>query len=247
MKFKTLLCSIFLTGTALCSTAADIKVMSSTGMSSMFQQLIPAFERASGHSVSITYDTSNIIMRKLSAGDTADLVVLTAPLIEQLSQQGRVVAGSRVDLARSGIGVAVRAGAARPDISQVESFKQALLQAQSVAYTATGASGMYFANLSDKLGIGPQVKAKSITPAGGIVAELVAQGKAELGIQMISEIKGVPGTELLGPLPADVQLFTVFSTGLLAGSQQSVPVKALTDFLTTPAAIQVYQASGMER
>ena len=247
MKLKNILASICLTGITVYCAAADIKVMSSTGMSSMFQQLIPAFERASGHTVSVTYDTSNIIMRKLNAGETADLVVLTAPLIEQLSQQGRVVPGSRVDLARSGIGVAGRAGAARPDISTVEAFKQALLQAHSVAFTATGASGVYFAGITDKLGIGPQVKAKAITPAGGIVAELVAQGKAELGIQMISEIKGVAGTELLGPLPTEIQLYTVFSTGLLSGSPASVHVKALTDFLTTPAAIQIYQASGMER
>ncbi|NBO01048.1 MAG: ABC transporter substrate-binding protein, partial [Betaproteobacteria bacterium] len=128
-------CAAVLAGFALCSWAADIKVMASTGVSAMFQQLLPVFERNTGHKVLISYDTSNIIIRKINAGDTADLVVLTAPLIDQLAQQGRVVPGSRVDLARSGIGVAIRAGAPRPDISSVEAFKQFLLQAKSVTYT----------------------------------------------------------------------------------------------------------------
>lgn len=213
----------------------------------MFQQLLPAFERSTGHKISVSYDTSNIILRKLNAGETADLVVLTAPLIDQLTQQGRVVAGTRVDLARSGIGVAIRAGAPRPDIGSVEAFKQFLLQAKSVTYTATGASGQYFASVTEKLGIGPQIKAKAITPAGGIVAELVAKGEAELGIQMISELQGVPGTVYLGPLPSEIQLFTVFSAGLLSGSAQTSSAQALAQFLTSPPAIQVYEAAGMQR
>ena len=240
-------CAAVLAGFALCSWAADIKVMASTGVSAMFQQLLPVFERNSGHKVLISYDTSNIIIRKINAGDTADLVVLTAPLIDQLAQQGRVVPGSRVDLARSGIGVAIRAGAPRPDISSVEAFKQFLLQAKSVTYTATGASGIYFANVTEKLGIGPQVKAKAITPAGGIVAELVAKGEAELGVQMISELQGVPGTVYLGPLPPEIQLFTVFSAGLFAGSAQTTAAKSLAEFLISPDTIKVYQSAGMER
>lgn len=242
-----LFCACLLVLAHLNSWAADIKVMASTGVSSMFQQLLPAFERSTGHKISVSYDTSNIILRKLNAGETADLVVLTAPLIDQLTQQGRVVAGTRVDLARSGIGVAIRAGAPRPDIGSVEAFKQFLLQAKSVTYTATGASGQYFASVTEKLGIGPQIKAKAITPAGGIVAELVAKGEAELGIQMISELQGVPGTVYLGPLPSEIQLFTVFSAGLLSGSAQTSSAQALAQFLTSPPAIQVYEAAGMQR
>ena len=242
-----LFCACLLATFVVGTWAADIKVMASTGVSAMFQQLLPVFERNTGHKVLISYDTSNIILRKIQAGDTADLVVLTAPLIEQLTQQGRIVPGSRVDLARSGIGVAIRAGAPRPDISSVEAFKQFLLQARSVTYTATGASGLYFASVTEKLGIAPQIKAKAITPAGGIVAELVAKGEAELGIQMISELQGVPGTVYLGPLPTEIQLFTVFSAGLFAGSAQVAPAKALAEFLTSADAIKVYQAAGMER
>jgi molybdate transport system substrate-binding protein len=247
MNVVRILFCFALTCLSLCSLAADIKVMASTGVSSMFQQLIPAFERSSGHRVSISFDTSNIILRKINAGETADLVVLTAPLIDQLMQQGRLAPGSRVDLAKSGIGVAIRAGAPRPDIGNVEDFKRLLLQARSITYTATGASGIYFANVTEKLGIGPEVKAKAITPAGGIVAELVAKGEADVGIQMISELQGVPGTVYLGPLPAPIQLFTVFSAGIFSGSMQASPARALAEFLTSPAAIQVYEAAGMER
>ena len=247
MYLARLIAPLVLACSALSCWSADIKVMASTGVSSMFQQLIPVFERNTGHKVSVSYDTSNIILRKLNAGETADLVVLTAPLIDQLIQQGRVVAGSRMDLARSGIGVAIRAGAPRPDIGSVEAFKHMLLQAKSVTYTATGASGQYFASVTEKLGIGPQIKAKAITPAGGIVAELVAKGEAELGIQMISELQGVPGTVYLGPLPSEIQLFTVFSAGLLSGSAQTSSAQALAQFLTSPPAIQVYEAAGMQR
>lgn len=247
MQFLRFLGAVVLASISFGGWAADIKVMASTGVSSIFQQLLPTFERNTGHKVTVSYDTSNIILRKINAGETADLVVLTAPLIDQLAQQGRVVPGSRVDLARSGIGVAIRAGAPRPDIGSVEAFKQFLLQAKSVTYTATGASGQYFANVTEKLGIAPQIKSKAITPAGGIVAELVAKGEAELGIQMISELQGVPGTVYLGPLPAEIQMFTVFSAGLFASSAQLAPAKALADFLITPDAIRVYEAAGMQR
>ena len=227
--------------------AAEIKVMASTGVSSMFQKLIPEFERSSGHRVLISYDTSNIIMGKVAAGESADLLVLTAPLIDQLTARGKLKTGSRVDLARSGIGVAVREGAPLPDISSVEGFKQTLLQAKSVAYTATGASGVYFSGLVDRLGIGPQVNAKSIKPAGGIVAELVAKGDADVCIQMISELQGVPGARYLGPLPQALQMYTVFSLGVDAQSRNSEATRQLTEFLITPAAIRVYEAAGMER
>jgi molybdate transport system substrate-binding protein len=233
-------------GLVCSASAAEIRVMASTGVSAMFQKLIPPFEASSGHKVNISYDTSNIIMRKIAAGEVADVVVLTAPLIEQLAQQGKVTPGSRKDLARSGIGVAARAGHAAPDISSVEALRLALLQARSVAYTATGASGIYFAGLTERLGIAPQVRAKAITPAGGIVAELVAKGEAELCVQMVSELQGVPGTVFLGPLPKEVQMYTVFSAALMASSPESPAARAWLEFLTTPASLAVYVAAGME-
>ena len=125
-------------------------------------------------------------------------------------------------------------------------FKRALVSARSVAYTATGASGIYFAGVTEKLGIGAEVKAKARTPAGGHVAELVAKGEAEMAVQMISEVKGVPGTEYVGPLPADLQMYTIFSAGLFAGTREADAARALIRFLTTPEAAAAYQAGGME-
>ena len=232
---------------SLPTSGAEIKVLASTGVSAMFKQLIPQYEKASGHQVVISYDTSNLIISKIGAGQTADLVVLTAPLIDQLARQGKVQAGSRVDLAQSGIGVAVREGAPKPDIASVPAFRQTLLQVKSVAYTATGASGIYFANLTEKLGIAPEIRAKALTPAGGIVAELVAKGEAELCIQMISELKGVAGTTFLGPLPAELQLYTVFSAGLMANGPQATLAQELARYLSSPEALKVYEAAGMER
>jgi molybdate transport system substrate-binding protein len=226
--------------------AAEIKVISSTAMSTMFRSLIPAFERASGHKVIITYDTSNIIVGRVKGGETADVIVLTGPVIDDLARQGKVAAGSRADLARSGIGVAVKSGAPKPDISSVEAFKQALLNAKSITYTTTGASGVYFSGVIDKLGVAPQVKAKAKTQAGGHVAELVASGEAELGVQMESELRGTPGADYLGPLPGELQMYTVFSAGLFEGSKQADAARALIRFLGTPEAARAYKAGGME-
>ena len=225
---------------------ADLSIISSTGVSSIMQELIPAYERETGQRVTISYDTSNIIIDRLKRGDTADMVILTAPLIDTLTQQGRLQAGSRTDMAKSGIGVAVKAGAPRPDISSVAAFKQALLDAPSVAYTGTGASGQYFAGLVDKMGIGAEVKQKAKVPAGGLVAELVVKGDAALAVQMISELKAVPGADYVGPLPAPMQLYTVFSAGLMAQAKDPAAATLMLDFMKKPQAQAIYRAKGME-
>lgn len=225
---------------------ADLSIISSTGVSSIMHELIPAYERETGQRVNISYDTSNIIMDRLKRGETADLVILTGPLIDNLTQQGHLHAGSRTDMAKSGIGVAVKAGAPRPDISNVAAFKQALLDASSVAYTGTGASGQYFAGLVDKMGIGAEVKQKAKVPAGGLVAELVVKGDAALAIQMISELKAVPGADYVGPLPAPMQLYTVFSAGLMTQAKDPATAKLMLDFMKKPQAQAIYRAKGME-
>jgi len=225
---------------------ADLSIISSTGVSSIMQDLIPAYERETGQRVTISYDTSNIIIDRLKRGESADLVILTGPLIESLSQQGRLQAGTRTDMAKSGIGVAVKTGAPRPDISSVGAFKQTLLDAPSVAYTGTGASGQYFAGLVEKMGIGAEVKQKAKVPTGGLVAELVVKGDAALAIQMISELKAVPGTDYVGPLPAPMQLYTVFSAGLMSQAKDPVAAKLMLDFMKKPQAQAIYRAKGME-
>jgi len=225
---------------------ADLSIISSTGVSSIMHELIPAFERETGQRVAISYDTSNIIMDRLKRGESADLVILTAPLIDNLTQQGRLQAGSRTDMAKSGIGVAVKAGAPRPDISSVEAFKQTLLDTPSVAFTGTGASGQYFAGLVEKMGIGAEVKQKAKIPAGGLVAELVVKGEAALAIQMISELKAVSGADYVGPLPAPMQLYTVFSAGLMEQAKDPAAAKLMLDFMKKPQAQAIYRAKGME-
>lgn len=230
---------------AVAASATEVKVISSTGMSTILKQLIPAFEQASGHKVAISYDTSNIILGRIKNGESADLIILTAPAVDALAKAGTVVAGSRTALARSGIGVAVKSGAAKPDISSVAAFKQSLLDAKSITYTATGASGIYFAGVLDKLGIASAVKAKAKTPDGGHVAELVARGDAEMGVQMISELR-VAGTDYVGPLPGELQMFTVFSTGLMAGAREVDTAKVFVRFLISPDAARAYQTGGME-
>jgi len=224
--------------------AAEIRVLCSTGMSSAMSVLVPEFERASGHKLSIAYDTANLLMGRIKGGEAADLAILTAPAIDELAKQGKV--GGRTDLARSGVGISVRSGAPKPDIGSVEALKRALLNAKSIAYTTTGASGVYFAALIERLGIAEQVQAKAKLRPGGAVGELVARGEAEMAVQQIPELMSVAGTELVGPLPPEVQYVTVFSAGVLAGAKEAEAAQALVNFLSAPAAAQVLKAKGME-
>ena len=224
--------------------AADIKVLSSNGMHSVLHDVVPEFERASGHRLSIVYDTANAIHNRIKSGETADLVILTAPVIDELTKQGRVVAGGNRDLASSGVGIAVRAGAPKPDISTVEALKRALLNAKSIAYTGTGASGIYFAGVIERLGIAAQVKAKARIPAGGLVGELVARGEAEMAVQQIPELMSVPGIDLVGPLPPELQNITVLRAGIIADAAPAA--QALLEFLYTPGVARVIKAKGMQ-
>ena len=235
--------AIILTQAAVAG-AAEIRVLCSTGMSSAMSVLVPEFERASGHKLSIAYDTANLLMGSIKSGETANLAILTGPAIDELAKQGRV--GGRADLARSGVGISVRAGAPKPDIGSVEAFKRALLNAQSIAYTTTGASGVYFAGLIERLGIAEQVKAKAKLRPGGAVGELVARGEAEMAVQQIPELMTVAGTELVGPLPPEIQYVTVFSAGVFAGAKEAPAAQALVKFLSTPAAARVFKTKGME-
>jgi molybdate transport system substrate-binding protein len=184
-------------------------------------------------------------MDRIKGGETADLAILIGPAIDQLLKQGKAKAGSRADLARVGNGVSVRAGAPKPDIGSVDAFKRALLEAKSVAYSSTGASGIYFEGLIQRLGIADQMKAK-LKPVPGAAGELVAKGEAELAVQQISELVAVPGTELVGPFPPELQDVTVFSAAVFADSKQAAAAQALVKFLSTPAAARVYKAKSMQ-
>ena len=239
---------LWLTGAA---AADEIKVMTSGGLTAALLELTPAFERATGNKVAISYGASlggapDSIPSRLQRGEPADVVILASQALEDLIEQRRVVRASRVDLARSRIGMAVRAGAPKPDISSVDALKRALLQAKSIAYSAS-ASGVYLSTeLFQRLGIAAQVAAKSQRIESERVATVVARGDAEIGFQQISELLPVPGIDYVGPLPPEVQRVTVFSAGVAATAKAPDAARAFIRFLASPAAAPAITKSGME-
>ena len=213
-----------------------MKVICTNGVKSVMLDLVPAFERTSGTKISITWGSTNGLLKELEGGAVGDLAILTAEAIDDLSGHGKVVAGSRVDLARSGIGVAVRKGAKRPDIGSPEALKRALIAAKSVAHSKTGLSGIYFPTVLARLGIADAMKAKIVIPDPGTpIGEVVAKGDAEIGIQQISELLPVAGVEIVGPLPAALQKITTFSAGVLTAAKEPDVAAALLKFVASEA------------
>jgi molybdate transport system substrate-binding protein len=210
-------------------------------------ELLPEFEHTAKVKPDITWASTNMLLDEIAKGAGGDLTILTDEAIDDLIRQGKVVAGSRVDLARSAIGIAVRQGAQKPDISSPEAFKRTLLAAKGVCYSKTGISGIYFPTVLDRLGIVAEMKSNVVIPEPGVlVGTLVANGQAEIGIQQISELLPVPGIEVIGPLPAALQKVTTFSAGLFVGANEPDAAKALVKALTAPAARPVYIAKGMD-
>ena len=226
--------------------ASEIKVIASAAVKEVVLDLIPAFEMSSGHKVTTIWAGTEAITKRISGAEVVDIVLIVAPNIDKLVSEGRLVAGSRADVAKSGIGVAVRAGQPRPDISSGEAVKKAVLAAKSVAYSS-GPSGFYLADLFKKMGIAEQIKDKvKQTPSGVQVGTVVARGEAEIGFQQVSELLHLKGIEYLGPLPADIQHITVFSAGLHTAATAPEAAKALIKFLTRPEAGPIIRKSGME-
>ena len=225
--------------------AAEIQVMASAAIKEAYLELAPEFERASGHKVVTQWVPTVDMLARLKGGETVDLVIMSAAGLEELTGAGRIAAGSRVDVAKSGIGVAVRAGAPKPDISSADAVKRALLAAKSVAYS-TGPSGVYLAGLFQRMGIADEVKPKLKRVKGVPVGEVVARGEAEIGFQQVSELLPVAGIDYLGPLPATIQEITVFAAGVHVAARQPDAAKALIGFLATPAAVAVIRKKGME-
>ncbi len=227
------------------SQSAEIQVLSSAAFKAAYLALVPAFERTSGHRVTTRWMPGVDVLKRVKEGEASDLVILQAGDIDALIAVGRVVAGSRVDLARSAVGVAVRAGTPRPDVSSAAALTRALHAAGSVAYS-TGPSGVYILKLFERLGVAGEVKAKSRQVKGEPVAAVVARGEAEIGFQQVSELLPVPGIDFLGPLPDEIQQITIFAAGLQTCAQSPAAAKLLMAFLTSPAAAPAVRASGME-
>jgi molybdate transport system substrate-binding protein len=231
------------------AAAAEVKVLSAGAMKSIVTELGEAFKQETGHTLSMTFDTVGAQSKRLSAGEPADVVVLTDVAIDQLEGQGLVVAGSRADIARVGVGVAVREGAPRPDIATPEALKQTLLAAKSLAYVdpARGAtSGIHFASVLQRLGIAEAVKSKTILIPTGFAAEVVARGEAEICVHQISEILPVKGVTLVGPLPRELQKVTIYSGGVAAKAAQPEAARAFLAFLTRPAFKPKLAAAGLD-
>jgi molybdate transport system substrate-binding protein len=233
------------------ASAAEMRVLITTAMKAAIDELGPGFEKASGHTLRITYGPSGALAKRIAGGEAVDLVILAGG-IDDLVKQGKVVADSRRDVARVRIGVAVRKGAPKPGIGTVEAFKQTLLKAKSVAYVdpaAGGASGIYLAKVLERLGILKEVNAKARLARGGtedMVSAIVARGDAEIGLQQISEIMSVAGAELVGPLPDELQTVTVYTAGVPGTAKEATAARALIAFLTTPAAAAVYKTKGLD-
>jgi molybdate transport system substrate-binding protein len=213
-----------------------MKVLCTNGLKTVMLDLAPAFERTSGTKLAITWGSAAGLVKELEAGAAADLVILTAEAIDDLIKRGKVVAGSRVDLARSGIGIAVRKGASKPDIGSPDALKQTLLAAKSVAHSKTGMSGIYFPTVLARLGITDAMQSKIVMPEPGTpVGDVVAKGEAEIGVQQISELLPVAGVDVVGPLPATLQKITTFSAGIPSAAKEPDAAKALVTFVAKEA------------
>jgi molybdate transport system substrate-binding protein len=223
-----------------------LNVYSGNGMSSSLRELLPAFERAHDCKVAMTYEPAQILLREINAGRSADLAILGGGVMDQVVKQGAIVAAGVRKLTSNGIGVGVIKGAAKPDISSVDAFKRALLNARCVAYTTEGASGIYFAGLIEKLGIANEVKAKAKTRAGGLIAEFVVSGEADLAVQQIPEIMAVAGVEYVGPLPAEINSISVGRAGVFTDAREPQLAQALLDYLQTAQAARVFKSRGLE-
>lgn len=219
--------------------------MASAAFKEAYLELIPEFERTTGQKVVTLWVPSVEMMKRLKGGEIVDLVILSAAAIDELIDCGALARGSRVDLARSGIGVAVRAGAPRPDMSSGEALKRTLLAAKSIAYS-TGPSGIYLKGLFERMGIADALKSKVRIVQGEPAGAVVARGEADIGFQQVCELLPVPGIEFVGPLPADVQKITTFSVGLHAAAKAPDAARALVKFMTAPAAAPVIRSKGME-
>jgi molybdate transport system substrate-binding protein len=239
-------------GAALSSAAAqglELKVLTAGAFKSSVEALGPEYEKASGNKLIIDNDTVGALVKRIEGGEIFDVVVVSPAAVDEFAAKGKVIPGSRTNLARVGIGVMVKEGAERPDVSTVDAFKNTVLAAKSVSYidpASGGSSGIYVAKLLERLGIAGQVKPKEKLKQGGNVADLIASGEVALGIHQISEIMPVKGVTLVGPLPKDIQNYTIYAAGIATGTKHADAAKALIAVFNGPSAQALFKSKGME-
>ena len=247
--FRMIITLAFAFACATAAHAAEVKILTAGAMKAVVLELVPQFEKETGHKAVVDNDTAGGLAKRIEGGEAFDVAVITPGVLNDLASKKKVVADSRANVARVGVGIVVKEGAPSPDISSVDAFKRALLTAKSVAYidpASGGSSGIYLAGLFDKLGIADEIKPKAKLKKGGYVAELIANGEAELGLHQISEILPVKGVKLVGPLPAEIQNYTTYTAAVGADAKQPDAARALIKLLTGPAAESVLKARGME-
>ena len=225
---------------------AEIIVYSTLACEHALHDIVPMFERASGRKVSITFEAGPDLMAKLRSGLAGDLVIGPSDFTDTLLKEGKLVAGSRVDFARSGSAIAVRKGAPKPEVGTPEKLKAALLAVKSVSYSR-GVSGLHFAHVLERLGIADEINAKLVAPQGReLVGAVVARGDAEIGVQQLSELLPVEGIEILGPLPGELQRFMVYGASILPGAKEPAAAREFVDFLKSQSAVAIFRKNGME-
>jgi len=228
------------------ANAAEIKVLSTQATEEAYRELVPQFEKITGHKVTTIFTGTLDVQKRLAAGESYDMIIMAGPAIDAQIKAGKAVTGSRVDIAKSGVAVGVPKGAPKPDISTTEALKKTVLTANSIGYS-TGPSGVYIISLFEKLGVADQVKEKlKQTPTGVFVGTIIANREVEIGFQQVSELGNFPGVDYAGPLPADVQQTTVFSSGMIVGANEAEAAMALVKFLTTTEAGVAFKKRGME-
>jgi molybdate transport system substrate-binding protein len=225
---------------------AELKVLSGNGPRAAVRELCAQFERATGHAVDLQLDVNPEVVRRGVAGEAFDVAVGNPSTIEQLIASGNVVAGSRAEIGSAGLAVAVRSGAAKPDISSVDAFKRMLFAAKAVAFPAHGASGLYFVSLVDRLGLAPQLQGKLKPMAAEDCVEVVARGEADMVVVVATRIVGVAGVDVVGPIPQSLQTKIGFAAGLSAGTKQPDIAQALIAFLSAPAAAATLRKNGVD-
>ena len=237
-----------LTGSGV-ANAAELRVLTAGAFKPVVTALAAEFESTSGHKLSIDNDTAGALLRRIGGGEAFDVAVVTPGALEELTKRGKILAGTPIELARTSIGVAVKEGAAKPNIATVADFKASILGAGKVAYidpAAGGSSGIYFAKLLATLGIADAVKAKAVLVPGGLVAERLVTGEADIAVHQISEILAVKGVTLVGPLPTEIQNFTTYAGGISAAAAEPDAAKSFLAFLGGEAGRRVLSAKGME-